>query len=56
MNREKLPLWAGFCGNDLIVGPLFYENNLNTERYQEMFNNEIIPELTAAYREYFHQI
>ena len=31
MNREKLSVWAGLCGNGSIVGPLFSENNLNSE-------------------------
>ena len=56
MNREKLSVWAGLCGNGSIIGPFFYENNLNSERYLEMLNNEIIPELRAAYREHFNQI
>ena len=45
MNREKLSVWDGLCGNGSIIGPIFYENNLNSERYLEMLNNEIIPEL-----------
>ena len=47
---------GGLCGNGSIIGPLFYENNLNSERYLEMLNNGIIPELRAAYREYFREI
>ena len=56
MNREKLSVWAGLCGNGSNIGPLFHENNLNFELYLAMLNNEIIPELRAAYREYFHEI
>lgn len=40
MNREKLSVWAGLCGNGSIIGPFFNENNFNSERYLEMLNNE----------------
>jgi hypothetical protein len=36
MNREKLSLWAGLCGNGAFIGPIFFDGNLNGEGYLEM--------------------
>ena len=33
MCREKVSAWMGMCGYGRLVGPIFYENNLNGDRY-----------------------
>lgn len=41
---EKLNVWAGVVGNN-IIGPFFIDGNLNGQRYLELLQNQIIPEL-----------
>jgi transposase len=43
--REKVSLWMGMCGNGAIIGPIFYEHNLNGNGYLNMLEERIIPEL-----------
>ena len=33
MSREKIFLWIGLCGNGTLIGPCFFDGNLNGERY-----------------------
>ena len=44
IRREKLSVWAGLCGNGIVIGPFFYDVNL-TELYLKMLNESIIPSL-----------
>ena len=46
MNRQKISLWIGLCGNGTIM-----EGNLNGEQYLHMINEEIVPQL----QEHFQQ-
>lgn len=41
---EKLNVWAGIFGR-FIIGPFFIENNLNSNKYLDMLQNEIGPQL-----------
>ena len=45
--REKLNVivWAGLCGNGLLLGPFFFENNMNGNGYLQILNEHVIPEL-----------
>ena len=45
MCREKVSAWMGMCGNETLVSPIFYENNLNGNGYLNLLNERIIPEL-----------
>ena len=29
MSREKLSVWIGLCGNGELIGPFFFEGNVN---------------------------
>ena len=44
-SREKLNVWAGLCGNGLLLGPFFFENNMNGNGYLQILNEHMIPEL-----------
>ena len=48
-SREKLSVWVGFTGNGSLLGPFFFEGNVNGRKYLEMFNNEILPSLLRTY-------
>jgi hypothetical protein len=49
LRREKLSVWAGLCGNGTVIGPFFYDANLNGEHYLQMLNESILPSLELAY-------
>ena len=44
-SREKVNVWAGLCGNGLLLGPFFFERNLNGIGYLQILNEQVIPEL-----------
>lgn len=48
-SREKLSVWVGFSGNGSLLGPFFFDGNVNGRKYLEMFNNEILPAVLHAY-------
>ena len=50
MSREKVSLWIGLCGNGNILGPFFFEGNMNGDRYLDMINDQIVPELEAIFQ------
>ena len=35
----------GLCGNGSVIGPIFFERNLNGAAYQQMLNEEVFPKL-----------
>jgi transposase len=43
-NPQKLNVWAGLFGRQ-IVGPFFIEGNLTSEKYLDMLQNVIVPEI-----------
>ena len=48
MSREKLSVWIGLCGNGELIGPFFFEGNLNGEAYLQMLNDQIVRALADA--------
>ena len=54
--REKLSLWIGICGNGSLIGPIFYERNLNGDVYLNMINETIVPELLRVYGNRFNRL
>ena len=40
-SREKPTVWMGLCGNGSIIGPIFFERNLNGAAYMQMLNEEV---------------
>ena len=49
IRREKLSLWTGVCGNGCVIGPFFYEGTLTAIKYEEMFDDRILPSIREAY-------
>ncbi|KAF2365476.1 hypothetical protein FHG87_003760 [Trinorchestia longiramus] len=49
ISREKVPVWMGLCGNGHVIGPYFYNNNLNGVEYLDLINNRIVPRLREAH-------
>ena len=56
IQRQKISVWAGLCGNGTVLGPLFYEGNLNGETYLQMLNTSIIPAIQTAYGIRFERV
>lgn len=48
-SREKVNVWAGVCGNGSLLGPFFFEGNINGRAYLEMINEQIVPALLRVY-------
>ena len=48
-SRAKLTVWAGLCGNGLIVGPYIFEQNVNGHSYLAMLNEFVFPNLAVHF-------
>jgi hypothetical protein len=46
----------GLCGNGVIIGPIFYQGNLNGEQYLEYLTTEIVPQIREAYGDNFQSV
>ena len=44
-SREKVTVWIGLVGNGVILGPHFYNGNVNGLNYLDMINTHVVPEL-----------
>ena len=44
-SREKVNVWAALCGDGTILGPYFFDDNINGIMYLNLLNEEIVPEL-----------
>ena len=49
-SRVQPTVWAALCGNGVIIGPYFFEGNVNGTAYLRMFNEFVFPQLA----EYFN--
>ena len=49
MSREKLSVWIGLCGNGELIGPFFFDGNVNGEAYLQMLNDQIVRALAERY-------
>jgi hypothetical protein len=48
--REKLVVWIGLMGNGRIIGPVIMQENMNGQRYLDMINDIVVPQLLANVR------
>ena len=48
-SREHLTVWAALCGNGMIFGPYFFEQNVNGIAYLRMFNEFVFPQLAERF-------
>ena len=49
MSREKLSVWIGLRGNGELIGPFFFEGNINGKAYLQMLNDQIVPAPAERY-------
>ena len=50
--REKLHVWIGLCGNGQIIGPHFFNRNVNGRTYREMLETVAFPAIRYIYQRY----
>ena len=51
MSREKVTVWLGICGNGDIIGPFFFEGNVNGAAYLRMINEDVVPQLRINFEQ-----
>ena len=49
-SRAKLTVWVGLCGNGVILGPYFFERNVNGIAYLQMLLENVFPILVVHFR------
>ena len=47
-SKEKIFVRIGLCGSGHVLGPFFFDGNLNGHDYLEMLNEQGFPELINA--------
>ena len=45
ISREKLNVWVGLVGSGHVIGPFFFEGNLNGAEYLRLINERVVPQL-----------
>ena len=50
-SREKVTVWAGLCGNSSILGPFFFYESVNGERYLNMINESVVPDMDMIFNQ-----
>ena len=48
-SRQKVSVWAAVCGNGRILGPYFFDHNINGVSYVNMINEQVVPEMNEIY-------
>lgn len=51
-DRRKVNVWAAVCGNHSVIGPYFFDGNVNGREYLNMLNNFALPNLAQSYNIY----
>ena len=54
-SRQKLTVWVGLCGNGDILGPFFFDGNVNEQSYSNFLNYKVIPLITVLFQNQFHE-
>ena len=44
-DQRKLLVWIGLVGDNSIIGPFFFDGNINGDTYLQMINHQVVPEL-----------
>ena len=53
--RNKVTVWMGICGNGSILGPFFFDRNVEGNAYLAMLNDNNIPQLIELVNNQFHE-
>ena len=52
-SKEKIIVWMGLSGGGNVIGPFFFDRNVNGQTYLEMLNELVFPELINAFGDQF---
>ena len=44
-DRHKLTVWVGLMGNGTVIGPFFFQNNIDGLDYLQLIDDQIVPVL-----------
>ncbi len=56
MNRQKWTVWLGLCGSGQVIGPFFFQRNVNGNRYLQMINDEVLPQMEENFERQVHGV
>ena len=45
MSRQKWTVWLGVCRSGQLIGPFFFQRNVNGNMYLQMINDGVVPQL-----------
>ena len=48
-SHAKLTVWAALCGNGVILGPYFFDGNVNGMAYLQLLNKFAFPQLIVHF-------
>lgn len=48
-DRRKVTVWMGIMGNNRIIGPWFFQGNVNARAYLQVIDNQVVPDLIQHY-------
>ena len=51
--RAKVTVWMGICGNGSVLGPFFFDGNVDGNAYLNMLNENIIPQMIENFNHQF---
>ena len=54
-SRQKLTVWIGLCGNGDILGPFFFDRNVNRQSCLNLLNHEVKSLMTVFIQSQFHE-
>ena len=49
MSRERVNVWVGLCGNGSLLGPFFFQGNLNGQDYLNLINESVVPAMEQIF-------
>ena len=50
MNRQNVSVWMLLSGNGVIIGPYFFDQNINGRTYLRMINEFVLPQLELNFQ------
>ncbi len=48
-DRRKVTVFAGMVGNNTLIGPVSIDDNMNSEQYLQVLNQDIAPALEQSF-------
>jgi hypothetical protein len=49
-SRAKLTVWGALCGNSVLLGPYFFEGNVDGDAYLQMLPQYALPFLAVHFQ------